>query len=228
MSKFVTASIGRKFIMSISGLFLVMFIAVHLTVNLFLIFDDSGELFNQAAHFMATNPAIKVVEPLLGIGFLVHILLSFVIEYQNWRARPVKYSKRSSGDSSSWASRNMLILGAMVLVFLVVHISDFFWKIKFNPETIDSVIIHGEHMEDTYALVSNLFKNSMLHNVLYIIGGILLGLHLSHGFWSGFHTLGLSNKNWMTRLQVIGKIYAIAVALGFAVIPLYFMLGLYN
>jgi succinate dehydrogenase / fumarate reductase cytochrome b subunit len=224
MSKFLTASIGRKFVMSISGLFLVTFIAVHLTVNLLLIFDDSGELFNQAAHFMATNPAIKIMEPLLGLGFLVHILWSFFIEYENWRARPVKYNKKNSGASSSWVSRNMLILGLLVLVFLITHIFHFFWVIKFNPESVNSVLIGGEHIEDTYTLVADLFKNSAAYDIFYVCGGILLSLHLSHGFWSGFHTLGLSNKKWMSRLQIIGKIYAVIVAVGFSAIPLYFLI----
>lgn len=224
MSKFLTASIGRKFIMGISGLFLVLFIAVHLTVNLLLIFDDSGELFNKAAHFMVTTPAIRIMEPLLGLGFLVHILWSFFLEYQNWRARPVKYNKKDSGVASTWASRNMLVLGALVLVFLIIHIIHFFWVIRFNPESLDTVVIGGETMENTYKLVADLFKNSVAYDLFYIAGGILLGFHLSHGFWSGFHTLGLSNKNWMGRLQLIGKVYSIIVAAGFAAIPLYFLI----
>lgn len=224
MSKFITASIGRKFIMSVTGLFLVTFIAVHLTVNLLLIFDDSGVLFNRAAHFMATNPVVKIMEPLLGLGFIIHILWSFFLEYENWRARPVKYNKKNPGISSSWTSRNMLILGGLVLVFLVVHIIQFFWVIKFNPESMNSALVDGRHMEDTYYLVSDLFKRSVAYDIFYILGGILLGLHLSHGFWSGFHTLGLSNKNWMSRLQAVGRIYAILVAVGFSVIPLYFLI----
>lgn len=224
MSKFLTASIGRKFIMGVSGLFLVVFIAVHLTVNILLIFDDSGELFNQAAHFMGTNPVVKIMEPLLGIGFLVHILWSFFLEYQNWKARPVKYDRKSSGVSSTWTSRNMLVLGALVLVFLIVHVLQFFWVIKFNPESMNSVIIGGEEMEDTYSLVAGLFRSSVAYDLFYIVGGILLGFHLSHGFWSGFQTLGLSNKHWISRLQVLGKIFSVIVAIGFSVIPLYFLI----
>ncbi|MDD4227119.1 MAG: succinate dehydrogenase cytochrome b subunit [Mariniphaga sp.] len=224
MSKFFTASIGRKLIMSLTGLFLVMFIAVHMTVNLFLIFDDSGELFNRAAHFMATNPAVKIMEPILGLGFLIHILWSFLLEYENWRARPVKYDKKNPEVASSWTSRNMLVLGALILVFLVVHIIQFFWVIKFNPESMKSVVIQGVQMEDTYLLVSDLFKRSVVYDIFYVIGGILLGFHLSHGFWSGFHTLGLSNKNWMSRLQIISRVYAIIIAVGFSVIPLYFLI----
>ncbi len=224
MSKFLNASVGRKFIMSISGLFLVLFIAVHLTVNLLLIFDDSGELFNVAAHFMDTNPLVKVMEPLLGLGFLVHIIWAFVLEYKNWRARPIKYSAKNPGVSSSWVSRNMLILGILVLIFLVIHIIQFFWVIKFNPGLMNKVVIGGTEMKDTYTLVAGLFKTSAFYDILYVIGGVLLGLHLSHGFWSGFHSLGLSNNNWMSRLQIIGKIYAIAVAVGFSIIPLYFLI----
>jgi succinate dehydrogenase / fumarate reductase, cytochrome b subunit len=225
MSNFLTASIGRKFLMSITGLFLVMFIAVHLTINLFLIFDDSGDLFNQAAHFMTTNPVIKIIEPLLGLGFLIHIIWSFFLEYQNWRARPVKYNKKNAGISSTWTSRNMLILGAMVLAFLVVHLINFYWKIKVTGDPLlEEIVVKGEHMENAYALVSTLFKESIIYGTIYIAGGILLGLHLSHGFWSAFHTLGLSNKNWMGRLKVVGNIYAFVVALGFSIIPLYFLI----
>ena len=224
MSKFLLASIGRKFIMSVTGLFLVIFIAVHLTVNLLLILDDSGELFNIGANFMATNPLIKIMEPLLGLGFMIHILWSFYLEYENWRARPVKYDKKNAGVSSTWASRNMLILGALVLVFLIIHIINFFWVVKFEPHTMQTVMIGGEEMEDTYTLVSDLFKGSILYDVFYVIGAILLGFHLSHGFWSAFQTLGLNNKHWMKRLHVLALIYAYVVAIGFAVIPLYFLI----
>ena len=224
MSNFLMASIGRKFLMSITGLFLVMFIGVHLTVNLLLVFDDSGELFNIGAHFMATNPAIKIMEPILGLGFMIHIIWSFFLEYQNWRARPVKYNKKNVGGTSSWTSRNMLVLGALVLVFLVMHIIDFYWVIKFEPHSIGSVVIDGTEMENTYILVSDLFKSSVVYDVFYVIGAILLGFHLSHGFWSAFQTLGLNNKNWMKRLQFVSKVYAVIVAVGFSIIPLYFLI----
>lgn len=222
MSKFLLASIGRKFLMSITGVFLLVFIAVHLSINLLLVFDDSGELFNMGAHFMATNPIIKIMEPILGLGFVIHIIWSFFLEYQNWRARPIKYKKQDLSNASSWASRNMLILGALVLVFLIMHIIDFFWVIKFSPE--DVPVVNGTEMHNTYLLVSELFKTNIVYDIIYVFGAILLGLHLSHGFWSAFQTLGLSNKHWLKRWQVIGKIYAFIVAVGFAIIPLYFLI----
>ncbi len=224
MSKFLMASIGRKFLMSITGLFLVMFIGVHLTVNLLLIFDDSGELFNLAANFMATNPAVKIMEPVLGLGFIIHIVWSFYLEYQNWKARPVKYLKQNLSGSSSWASRNMLVLGALVLVFLIIHIINFFWVIKFDPHSMQTVVVGGKEMEDTYTLVADLFKASIVYDLFYVLGGVLLGIHLSHGFWSAFQTLGLNNKNWMKRLQFLAKLFAVIVAAGFSIIPLYFLI----
>jgi len=224
MSKFVNASIGRKFLMSISGLFLILFIAVHLTVNLLLIFDDSGDLYNNAAHFMVTNPFIRTMEPILGLGFLIHIIWSFILEYRYLNARPIRYSKRKSGANSSWESRNMFVLGALVLVFLIIHIIDFYWVIRFRPEVMESATVSGLEMEDTYTLVANLFKTSIIYDIFYVIGAVLLGFHLSHGFWSAFQTLGMNNKNWMKRLQSVGMVYALIVAVGFSVIPLYFLI----
>jgi succinate dehydrogenase / fumarate reductase cytochrome b subunit len=225
MSKFLTASIGRKFLMSITGLFLMLFMVVHLTVNLLLIFDDSGDLFNLAANFMATNPAVKIMEPILGLGFMIHIIWSFIISWENYKARPVKYNKQDLSNASSWSSRNMLILGALVLVFLVIHIYDFYWKIKITgSDLLPNVVINGEEMHNTYLLVSTHFKESLVFSLLYVLGGVLLGLHVVHGFWSSFQTLGFNNKIWLNRLQWVARIYAILVAVGFSVIPLYFVI----
>ncbi len=224
MSKFLFASIGRKFMMSITGLFLLVFIAVHLGLNLLLIFDDSGELFNLGAHFMATNPLIKVMEPVLGLGFLIHIVWSVFLEFQNWKARPVKYKKLDRSETSTWASRNMLVLGALVFTFLVIHVINFFWVIKFDPESMQTITVDGTEMENAYALVSGLFKASIVYSIVYVLGAILLGIHLSHGFWSAFQTLGLNNKYWMKRWKCVANIYAILVAVGFSIIPLYFLI----
>lgn len=225
MSNFFTASIGRKFLMSITGLFLMLFILVHLTINLLLIFDDSGDLFNQGAYFMATNPAVKIMEPILGLGFLIHIIWSFLISWENWKARPVKYNKQDLSKASSWSSRNMLILGALVLVFLVIHLYNFYLKIKITGSPLlEHTNVGGVDMENTYNLVSSLFIGNWFYSLLYVAGGILLGLHVIHGFWSSFQTIGLNNQIWMKRLQTIAWVYAVVVAVGFSVIPLYFLI----
>lgn len=225
MNKFIFGSIGRKFLMAVTGIFLLLFILVHLTVNLFLIFDDSGDLYNQGAHFMVSNPVIRVIEPVLAIGFLIHIVWSLFISWENWRARPVRYKKKDLSVASSWSSRNMLILGALVFVFLVIHLTNFYWKIKFTgDDLLMQGMAPGSEMHNTYLLVSSLFKESVLFGMLYIAGGILLGLHVTHGFWSAFQTIGFNNKNWLSRLQMVARVYAVVVAVGFSVIPLYFII----
>ncbi|MDP4206345.1 MAG: succinate dehydrogenase cytochrome b subunit [Bacteroidota bacterium] len=229
MSKFLSASIGRKILMSVTGLFLVIFVAVHLCLNILLIFDNSGDLFNMAAHFMATNPLIKVMEPVLALGFFVHIIWSFIVTLQNMKARPISYNVGNKSKTTSWASKNMLILGSLVLVFLVIHLMNFFLKIKFNSASLGEVEVMQAgslvKMENAYALVSTLFINSSLYCIIYIVGAVLLGLHLTHGFWSAFQTIGLNNKIWKSRLGIIAIAYAIIIAVGYSVIPLYFMLG---
>jgi len=231
MSKgsFLNASIGRKFLMSITGLFLIMFLIVHLSLNLLLIFDDSGDLFNIAAHFMATNPLIKIMEPVLALGFVIHILWSMIITLQNMKARPVPYNKTNQGQNSTIVSRNMFILGSMMAIYLGIHLYNFWWKMKFAGDPLLSEITVMQAgvpvaMENAYALVAGLFKSSVLYCIIYIIGGWLLGLHISHGFWSAFQTIGLNNHIWRKRLFTVAQIIGWIFTLGFAAIPLYFMI----
>ncbi len=220
MSSFLKSSIGQKLLMSLTGLFLITFLCVHLGINLLLMFGD-GSLFNVAAHFMATNPLMKVLEPILVVGFLVHITYASVLTLQNQKARPQGYATVDQSQSSKWVSRNMYVLGGLVLVFLVLHIVNFFWKVKFGH--VASVTIDGVEMHNTYALVASLFS-IWWFDVIYIIGAILLGLHLYHAFWAAFQTIGLSNNVWRCRLETIGNVYAIVIAAGFSIIPLFFLI----
>jgi succinate dehydrogenase / fumarate reductase cytochrome b subunit len=176
---------------------------------------------------MATNPVIKIVEPILALGFIIHIIWASVLTLQNQKARPVKYAQRNQGQNATWASRNMYILGALVLVFLIIHLYNFWWNIKITGN-LAHVVIDGVEMEDTYLLVSSLFKSSIAYCALYIIGAILLGLHLTHGFWSAFQSIGFSNQIWRKRLECLARILAVIIAVGFSIIPLYFLAGLGN
>ncbi len=221
----LTSSIGKKLIVSLSGLFLMAFLTVHLTVNLMLVIDDTGNLFNIAANFMATNPLIKIVEPILAIGLVIHITYTITLTIQNKLARPKSYLKTSSNESVSWASRNMFILGGLIAVFLVMHLIHFFVKMKITGDPLyNEITISGEKMKNSYLLVSTLFKTSTIYSGLYIIGAVLLGLHLTHGFWSAFQSIGFNNNIWLPRLKTIALIFAVVIATGFAIIPLYFML----
>ena len=224
MSSFMSASIGRKFLMSITGLFLISFLVIHLTLNLFLTFDDSGRLFNLAAHFMATNPFIRIMEPVLALGFVIHIIWSCLITLDNMRARPQKY-EYSDQLLSWWApAKNMFILGGMVLIFLVIHITNFWIKMKFTGDPLlTPVNVDGTEMHNAYALVSALFHNP-LYDIVYIAGGILIGLHISHGFWSAFQTIGINNQIWLKRLKTLAVALGLIFAAGFSYIPVYFMI----
>ena len=224
MSNFIKSSIGQKVIVSATGAFLMFFVVVHLSINMTLILDDSGELFNIAAHFMATNPIIKIVEPILGIGFAVHIILAIWLTWKNYKARPIRYATQNNSESNSWASRNMFILGGLILAFLVLHLFHFFVKVKFTGDPLYTDIeINGEIMKNSYLLVSGVLKTSWTYCIIYSIAGILLGLHLSHGFWSAFQSMGLSNKVWEGRLKTVALIFATAIGAGFVIIPVYFM-----
>jgi len=223
MNGIFNSSLGKKLIMSITGLFLMMFLLVHLTVNLMLLFGD-GKLFNFAANFMATNPLIEVVEPVLAIGFIVHIIYASIITLLNRRSRPMGYAETNSNGVTSWASKNMYILGGTIFIFLIIHLTNFFWKIKFGEVATLSYDNGLTQMADTYSLVSGLFITYWWYNLIYIAGALLLGFHLSHGFWSAFQTLGWNNKIWIKRLEIIAYIYAIIITTGFTIIPLYFLI----
>lgn len=217
MNGIFNSSVGKKLIMSISGIFLMLFLLVHLTTNLLLLVGD-GELYNKAAHLLASTPALKAVEILLALGFIFHILYASIITLKNRKARPIPYSKSASNDLTTWSSRNMYILGFTILAFLVLHIINFFLKLRFG----EVPYVNGTDMHNSYLLVSEFFIDYWWYNLIYIVSAILLGLHLSHGFWSAFQTIGINNKSWLKRLEVVSYIYAIIIAAGFTIIPLYF------
>lgn len=215
---FLCSSIGKKIIVSLTGLFLVIFLLVHLSLNLLTLIGD-GHLFNIASHFMATNFIIKVFEIVLAAGFIIHIIYTSYITLMNQFTRPVRYSVVDQRNASSWSSRNMYITGGLVFIFLVMHLINYYYKIKFTD------LIESKKMTE-FQLVTSIFCPEYWYFVLiYITGFILLGLHLNHSFQSGFQTLGLNNTSWLPRLKIIGSIYALIVAVGFSIIPLYFFIS---
>ncbi|MEA2107710.1 MAG: succinate dehydrogenase cytochrome b subunit [Bacteroidota bacterium] len=221
MSRFFTSAIGQKFFMSITGIFLMLFLMVHLSINLLLLVGD-GELFNVAANFMGSNFIMKIIEPVLALGLILHILYATYITLKNQKARPQNY-KVINRSKTDWAAKNMFILGGLIFIFLVIHLSNFFWHIKFG--TVDTISYNGGgEMHDIYSLVSGLFIQRWWYDAIYILGAVFLFLHLTHGFWSAFQTLGWDNDKWIKRLKVIAYVYAIIIAGGFATIPVYFLI----
>ncbi len=207
MSGLTSSSLGRKVAMSLSGFFLITFLLVHLGVNLTLFVG--AETFNAASHFMATNPLIQVMQYVLAAGFIFHIAMGIRLELKNRASRPIKYAKNNAAANSGWASRNMIITGILVLLFIVIHLKDFFVKIKF-----------GE-VHDDYLLVVELFKNP-IYVLIYVIAFVLLGIHLSHGFQSAFTSVGARAPKYLKCVKNVGMAFSYFIALGFSVIAIYF------
>lgn len=202
-------SIGRKILMSLLGLFLMVFLVVHLGVNLLLLSSDPA-LFNEASHFMATNPIIQTMQYVLALGFILHIVLGIVLSMQNNKARPMGYAKNNAAANSSLESRTMIQTGLLILLFLILHMRNFFYVIKFG-----TVPPGGD-----YALVTDFF-GVWYYTLIYVLAFILLGLHLNHGFQSAFQSIGLNNKSAASIWKYIGTIYSVFIAGGFSLIALY-------
>jgi succinate dehydrogenase / fumarate reductase cytochrome b subunit len=174
---------------------------------------------------MATNPFIKIMEPMLALGFLVHILYSLILTLQNMKARgPQRYASGTKTSGVEWASQNMLVLGIVIFSFLVVHIFNFYLKMKgfaaWEPAEAEFPFFGSmARGEDAYSLVNATFK-SLPIVIIYIVGSVGLAFHLAHGFWSSFQTIGWNNTTWMPRLKCLSNIVAIAIGGGFSIIAL--------
>lgn len=220
MSKFVNSSIGKKLMMSLAGLFLCTFLVVHLAINLLLLCNDNGEAFGAAVHFMTTNIIIKVFEIVLFGGFLLHIIYGVVLQIQNWIARPVKYAK-TNNSQTSFFSKYMIHSGAIIFAFLALHFVNFYFvKLGLTNAPQGQVAVEGPH--DFYHMAINLFTTP-LYSFIYIGFMIFLSFHLVHAFQSAFQTMGWNHPKYTPIVKAVGLIYAIAVPLGFAIIPIYFL-----
>lgn len=218
MIEFLRSSIGKKLILSLSGLFLVIFLVVHVLLNLAALY--SRELYETACEFMDTNILVQIMVPVLALGFIVHIVYSIFITLSNQTARPVQYQVASKAKAASWASKNMFVLGAIVLGFLCLHLTHFWAEMQLQH-------FLGRKGANAYDILENLFSK-WYYCVIYVVWVCALYFHIAHGFWSAFQSIGLNNSKWLPRLQVIAKIYAAAVTLAFISIPVYFFLGLQN
>ncbi|MDR1477340.1 MAG: succinate dehydrogenase cytochrome b subunit [Planctomycetaceae bacterium] len=216
MIGFLCSSIGRKLVLGLSGLFLVIFLVVHVSLNLIALF--SRESYEAACGFMDSNLLVQVLVPVLALGFIVHIICSILVTLMNQTTRPVKYLVGTKTAASSWASKNMFVLGAIVLGFLGLHFFHFWAKMQLQH-------MLGHEGANAYELLVALFSK-WYYCVIYIAWVIALYFHISHGFWSAFQTIGASNSKWIPRLQLIAKIYAIVIATAFISIPIYFFFGL--
>ena len=208
MNKVLFSAVSKRFVMALAGFFLLLFLPVHLSINLMLL-SSNPELFNNAAHFMATFPLIKVVEILLFLVILTHITYGIFIQISNWLSRPIRFSVWNKSETTFF-SKFMIWTGGSILIFLVIHFFNFFF--------IRLGIVEGD-AENFYAVAHQLFAIPG-YVILYWVCFLLLGLHLYHALQSAFQSLGWSNVFWKPKVRVISLIYSIVLPLGFAIIPL--------
>lgn len=213
----LTSSVGRKLIMALTGFFLILFLVVHLSGNFQLLLNDGGEQFNKYAHFMGHNPLIQTVSVLNFAFILLHTITSLLLTKRNQEARPVRYYAVRMQRSSSWASRNMGVLGTIIFVFLAVHLSNFWFKMKFGA--VPYVEYDGAQYKDLYTVVKTAFQVEWIV-AIYVLSMVALGYHLSHGFMSAFRTLGFYNRKYNGFIKAFGLLFSVAIALGYAVIPM--------
>lgn len=200
--------------MSFTGLFLITFLIVHCYVNAQIFWRDGGVKFNEAAHFMGTNPVIRIVEIGLVIGFLLHIIQGLMLWAQNSAKRKTRYAVYKTSQTSKWYSRSMGLLGTLVLLFLIMHTSHF-W-IPNRAEQFST----GEEL-NLYERMNTTFETGWIV-VVYVLGCISLSFHLVHGFYSAFQTLGMGTPKYKAIIRNTGIAFSIIVPLIFALMPIAF------
>ena len=223
-SNFLTSSIGRKMVMSLTGIFLILFLVVHLIGNLQLLYDDGGEKFNLYAKFMTTNPLIKTTSYLLYAFILIHAVQGWLLWRKNRQARgPQGYAVKTTKTvgTNSFAANNMGWLGTIIFLFLAIHLYQFWLQMKLG--NLPMANYDGQEVKDLYAIVSVAYEN-VGFVIFYVVSMIVIGFHLIHGFQSAFQTLGINHSKYTPFIKGVGKIYAILVPLGFAIIPVYMYL----
>ena len=214
MSGFLSSSIGKKFAMALSALFLMIFLLQHFAINILSVFSESA--FNKASHFMGTFWAVQyLLQPVLIFGVIFHFVMGFVLEIQNRKARQIKYAKNNGNANSSWMSRNMIWSGFAILTFIVLHFIDF-WIPEMQYKYID---FSPENPTRYFHELVEKFHNPVKVSA-YVIAFIFLILHLLHGFNSAFQSVGANNK-YTKALKGFSKIYAIGIPLGFIFIALF-------
>lgn len=213
-----TSSVGKKLVMGFTGIFLILFLVVHVGLNACIWAMDGGEMFNKGAHFMGNNVVPRILEVGLFAGLILHIVQGYMLEMQNRKARGTKYAIDYGNAGSKWYSRSMAILGTLLLMFLIMHMYHF-WL----PNRSHQGFLLGEEI-NLFEAMKEVFSNLWVV-IAYVAGCASLGYHLAHGFQSAFKTIGVHNKRYHAMLSSIGYAFAIIVPLGFAMMPISFYLG---
>jgi succinate dehydrogenase / fumarate reductase cytochrome b subunit len=215
----IFSSVGKKIFMGLTGLSLCGFIVIHLIGNLTLLIPDPDP-FNKYSHFLTEElgSVIYVAEAILAAVFLIHFIYALIVTFDNWKARPRGYKvTKNAGHTSkkSIASTTMIYTGVVVIVFLVWHLLHF----KYG-EIMITTTADGKVVRDLYTLVYQFYGN-IINVGLYVLVMIMLGFHLSHGFWSAFQSLGLNGKRFTPVIYGAGSLFAVLMAIGFIFLPVW-------
>lgn len=213
-----SSSIGKKIVMALTGIFLVVFLIVHCYVNANVFFENPEVNFNKAAHFMGTNFLIRVTEVGLFAGFLLHIIQGYKLELQNRSKRKSRYAVTAGNKTSKWYSRSMAILGTLILLFLIVHLAHFWVPSRITG--LEEVTYDGKIYHNLYLEMQNVFTQPWAV-ALYILGCFSLSWHLLHGVQSAAQTMGWTSKNYYTTIKNVGIAFSILVPFIFALMPLH-------
>tara|TARA_B100001142_G_scaffold328514_1_gene388803 strand:- start:2377 stop:3048 length:672 start_codon:yes stop_codon:yes gene_type:complete len=209
------SSVGRKVLMALSGIFLMFFLLQHLVINMLSVISEDS--FNQVSHFMGTNPVIQfILQPILLLGVIFHLCMGVYLDIKNNKARPIKYAINNPSANSNWMSRNMIITGIMIFLFLGLHFYDF-WipeiKDKFLDGIWDDTTKYFPHLQHKF--------HDLWRVIIYCVSFVFLSLHLLHGFQSSFQSAGINSNKHTPAIKKLSTIYAIGIPLGFIFIALY-------
>lgn len=218
LSNFLTSSIGQKLIMSLTGLFLILFLTVHLIGNLQLLSHDEGKSFNLYTDFMSHNPIIQLIAKGNYFFILTHAFLGILLAFKNKKAKGSKYAVTPK-NTTSWASNNMALLGTLIFAFILMHLWQFWYQFKWGSD-LPMATYDGKTVIDAYAKVSAAMVEPLWVGI-YLLGLGVLAFHLYHGFASAFQSLGIRHQKYTPIIKGLGTLYAIIVPLGFAILPLY-------
>lgn len=216
-----TSSVGRKLVMGLTGIFLILFLIVHAGLNACIWANDNGQMFLKGAHFMGSNWVPRLLELGLFAGIILHIVQGFMLVSANRSKRSVGYAVSYGNTGSKWYSRSMGLLGTLILLFLLMHLSHFWY-----PNRSSQGFLLGEEI-NLYEKMKAVFSEWWVV-IAYVLGCISLGYHLAHGFQSAFRTLGVHNKRYNTMLTRIGIGFSVLIPLAFAMMPVSFYLGWIN
>ena len=222
----LNSSIGKKLIMSISGLFLILFLVFHVSMNVVAVF--SGAAYDMVCGFLGSNWYAVAGTLVLAAGFIIHIIYAFILTMENRKARGNdRYAVSARPKGVEWASQNMLVLGIIVILFAILHFSQFWYKMMFAELMGNHEVMLGGAAvspQSGSAFIDYYFKGNIVITVLYLVWYAALWFHLTHGFWSAIHTLGWNNTVWMSRWECISKIFATVICAVFAIITIIFYL----